>query len=186
MVILSSMRKMGATILDKQTGRTEFRVFAFNKKKVELLLKNANGETVVPMSEEEPHIYSALIENAARETLYKFRIDGEGDFPDPYSHFQPEGVHGFSQVIDHQKYQWNDQDWKGKDLSELIIYELHIGAFTPEGTFRAAAERLDYLLELGVNTIELMPVTQTPENGTGGMTEPIYSASIRITALPMI
>jgi len=156
------MRKMGATILDKQTGRTEFRVFAFNKKKVELLLKNAAGEKVVPMSEEEPHIYSALIENAAQGALYKFRIDGEGDFPDPYSHFQPEGVHGFSQVIDHQKYQWNDQAWKGKDLSELIIYELHIGTFTPEGTFRAAAERLDYLLELGANTIELMPVTQTP------------------------
>ena len=85
-----------------------------------------------------------------------------GHFFRPYSNFQPEGVHGFSQVIDHNTFKWDDQDWRGKKLSELIFYELHVGTFTPEGTFRAVADRLDYLLELGINAIELMPVAQTP------------------------
>lgn len=159
---INYMKNMGANILDRKSGKIEFRLFAFNKKKVELLLKNADREIVVPMSEEKPHLYSTVVENAGQNVLYKFRIEGEGDFPDPYSHFQPEGVHGFSQVIDHQNYRWNDHGWRGKSLSELIIYELHIGTFTLEGTFRTAAEKLDYLLELGVNAVEMMPVTQAP------------------------
>jgi maltooligosyltrehalose trehalohydrolase len=162
MVILITMKKMGANILDSKNGRIEFRVFAFNKKKVELLLKNAEKETTALMYEETPHIYSTVLENTGQDLLYKFRIEDEGDFPDPYSHFQPEGVHGFSRVIDHKKYRWNDYDWHGKDLSQLILYELHVGAFSPEGTFRSVAGKLDYLVELGINAIELMPVTQTP------------------------
>ncbi len=156
------MEKMGAYVLDSKNGLVEFRVLAFNKKKVELLLRSNEKIKVVPMQKERPHIFSTVLESAGRDLLYKFKLEKEGIFPDPYSNFQPEGVHGFSQVIDHNTFKWDDQDWRGKKLSELIFYELHVGTFTPEGTFRAVADRLDYLLELGINAIELMPVAQTP------------------------
>lgn len=155
-------KPMGAFIVDREKQRVEFRVFAYEKKGVSLLLKAGEGEQVIPMTQEEPHIYSTVVEGQGLELLYKFRIEKEGDFPDPYSHFQPQGIHEYSQVVDHEAFQWQDSAWKGRELEEMIIYELHIGAFTPEGTFRGAVERLDYLVNLGVNTLELMPVVQTP------------------------
>lgn len=159
---INSMKKMGANILDKANSRVEFRVFAYNKEKVSLLLQYRDTKKAIPMQQEEEHIYSTVLEGLGLDLLYKFRIENEGDLPDPYSNFQPQNIHGFSQVIDHQSYSWNDLNWHGRDLEKLIIYELHVGTFTPEGTFQAAARKLDYLLELGVNTIELMPVVQTP------------------------
>jgi maltooligosyltrehalose trehalohydrolase len=160
---VSIMKNMGANILDHQSSRVEFRVFAFEKKGVALLLKSGGTtEKVIPMQEEAPHIYSVIIEGQRLDLFYKFRITDEGDFPDPWSRFQPEGVHGFSQVMDPQSYRWRAENWKGKDLSELIIYELHTGTFTPEGTFKAVREKIGYLQELGINAIELMPATQTP------------------------
>ncbi|NMB34985.1 MAG: malto-oligosyltrehalose trehalohydrolase [Firmicutes bacterium] len=163
------MQKMGANILDHERGKVEFRVFAFRKKEVALVLKNGPtgdpdnpGLSIIPMQEETPHIYSTCIEGRGLDLLYKFRIADEGDLPDPRSRFQPEGVHGFSQVIDPGSYRWRAGNWKGKRPGELIIYELHTGTFTPQGTFKAITERLDYLQELGVNALELMPVCQTP------------------------
>src|SRR5687767_420668 len=81
--------------------------------------------------------------------------------PDPASRFQPEGVHGPSEVID-PAFAWTDSDWHGLPLRDYIIYELHIGTFTPEGTFDAAISRLDYLRELGITAVEIMPVAQFP------------------------
>lgn len=154
---------MGANILDYHSSKIEFRVFAFAKKGVALLLKNGkSNESVIPMQEEAPHIYSVCIEGRGLDLLYKFRITDEGDFPDPWSRFQPEGVHGFSRVMDPHSYRWRAENWKGRDLSELIIYELHTGTFTPQGTFKAITEKLNYLRDLGINALELMPVTQTP------------------------
>lgn len=156
------MRKMGYSIIDREKARIEFRVFAYQKEKVSLLLQTKDGEKIIPMEQEEAHIYSTVIEGLGLDLLYKFRIENEGDYPDPYSNYQPQGVHGFSQIIDHASYSWNDKEWKGIDLDKLIIYELHTGTFSPEGTFRGVVNKLDYLLELGINAIELMPVTQTP------------------------
>ena len=156
------MRKMGYSIIDREKARIEFRVFAYQKEKVSLLLQTKHGEKIIPMEQEEAHIYSTVIEGLGLDLLYKFRIENEGDYPDPYSNYQPQGVHGFSQIIDHASYSWNDKEWKGIDLDKLIIYELHTGTFSPEGTFRGVVNKLDYLLELGINAIELMPVTQTP------------------------
>lgn len=153
---------MGANILDQEKSRIEFRVFAHNKGKVSLLLQHLDTEKAIPMQQEEEHIYSTVVEGLGLDLLYKFRIENEGDFPDPYSHFQPQNIHGFSQVIDHQNYSWNDLNWHGRDLEKFIIYELHVGTFTQEGTFQAVAKKLDYLMELGVNTIELLPIVQTP------------------------
>ncbi|HHT45823.1 MAG TPA: malto-oligosyltrehalose trehalohydrolase [Firmicutes bacterium] len=156
------MRKMGYSIIDREKARIEFRVFAYQKEKVSLLLQTKHGEKIIPMEQEEAHIYSTVVEGLGLDLLYKFRIENEGNYPDPYSNYQPQGVHGFSQIIDHASYSWNDKEWKGIDLDKLIIYELHTGTFSPEGTFRGVVNKLDYLLELGINAIELMPVTQTP------------------------
>jgi maltooligosyltrehalose trehalohydrolase len=153
------MLKMGASIIN---GGVSFRVFAYNRKRVALVVHRNGREEVFPMTEEEPHLYSTVLEGAGPGLLYKFRLDDEGDFPDPYSHYQPEGVHGFSQVIDHNSYRWQDENWRGRNLEELVIMEIHVGTFSQEGTFKGVADRLDYLRELGVNAIELMPVVQTP------------------------
>lgn len=156
------MFNMGANIIDRAKSRVSFRVFAYNKRKVSLIVKTGERQTVFPMTEEAPHIYSTVVEGLGLDLLYKFRLDEEGEFPDPYSNFQPFGVHGFSRLIDHEAYRWQDLQWKGKCLEELVIMEIHVGTFTEAGTFRAMVEKLDYLLELGVNAIELMPVVQTP------------------------
>jgi maltooligosyltrehalose trehalohydrolase len=99
---------------------------------------------------------------------YFFKPDGEKDYPDPASFYQPEGVHGPSQVVNHSLYQWNDQEWKGLPLEELIIYEMHVGTFTPEGTFEAIIPRLDELKATGINALEIMPVAQFSGNRNWG------------------
>ncbi|WP_214106437.1 malto-oligosyltrehalose trehalohydrolase [Acrocarpospora catenulata] len=95
-------------------------------------------------------------------TDYAFHVDGEGPFPDPRTRRQPYGVTGPSRVYDHARFTWGDQDWRGRDLRGSVIYELHIGTFTPEGTFESAIERLDHLVDLGVDFIEIMPVAPVP------------------------
>jgi maltooligosyltrehalose trehalohydrolase len=89
---------------------------------------------------------------------YRYLVDGDA-LPDPRSRFQPGGVHGVSELVD-PGFAWSDQDWRAPGLGELVIYELHVGTFTPEGTFDGVASRLDYLAGLGVNAIELMPVAE--------------------------
>src|SRR5579862_7523255 len=93
-------------------------------------------------------------------TDYAFLIDGEGPFPDPRSPYQPQGVHGPSRHVDHAAFPWTDQHWQPAPLSSAVIYELHIGTFTPEGTFDSARTRLDHLASLGVTHVELMPVQE--------------------------
>ncbi|MEW5920283.1 MAG: malto-oligosyltrehalose trehalohydrolase [Bacillota bacterium] len=154
--------QMGAEILNREKSQIQFRVFAYNKNNVELLLRDGNGEKVVPMQEEKPHVYTAVVEGLGLEPLYKFRLGGEGDFPDPYASYLPDGVHGFSRVTDHAGYHWQADGWQGIALAKLIFYEIHTGTFSPQGTFQGIVAKLDYLQELGVNALELMPVTQTP------------------------
>ena len=95
-------------------------------------------------------------------TDYAYRVDGSPNRPDPRSALQPDGVHGYSRTVDPATWQWTDQDWEGKDLRGSVIYELHVGTFTPEGTLDAAISRLDHLAELGVDIIELMPLAAFP------------------------
>ncbi len=157
------MTFQGANIIDLSQGLVEFTVTAIGQKRVEILIESGDKESTLPMEEIRPNLYRARYKKLPEKTLrYKFLLDGRSCCPDPYSNFQPQGVHGYSEVIDHGQYHWQDQDWPGIDLETAIIYELHIGTFTPAGTFRAAATRLHYLKELGVTAIELMPVVQTP------------------------
>jgi malto-oligosyltrehalose trehalohydrolase len=93
---------------------------------------------------------------------YGFVVDGEGPFPDPRSLWQPDGVHGLSRTYDHGAFAWTDRAWRGRPLAGAVLYELHVGTFTPEGTFDAAIERLDHLTDLGVDAVELMPVAAFP------------------------
>src|SRR5207253_1421947 len=104
----------------------------------------------------------------AAGTDYAFRLDGGEPLPDPRSPWQPSGVHGPSRVVDHGSYAWSDGGWRGVGLADALIYELHVGAFTPEGTFEAAIGKLDHLVALGVNAVELMPVAEfSGERGWG-------------------
>jgi maltooligosyltrehalose trehalohydrolase len=91
---------------------------------------------------------------------YGFLVDGDGPFPDPRSYSQPEGVHAFSEFVDHARFEWTDGRWQAPPLASAVLYELHVGTFTPDGTFDAAIDRLPHLVELGITHIELMPVNE--------------------------
>jgi maltooligosyltrehalose trehalohydrolase len=93
---------------------------------------------------------------------YAFGLDGGQPLPDPRSPWQPRGVNGASRAFDHAVFSWTDQGWGGRELAQALIYELHVGTFTPEGTFDAAAAKLPHLVELGVDAVELMPVAEFP------------------------
>lgn len=123
-------------------------------------------ERLVPMQPVGDGFFQAQVDNVYPGTRYYYRLtsikDGEvKDRPDPASRFQPEGVHGPSQLID-PYFEWRDEAWSGVPLQKQIIYELHVGTFTPEGTFDAIIPRLPWLQELGITAIELMPVAQFP------------------------
>ncbi len=106
--------------------------------------------------------FEATVADAGAGTRYKIELDGQGPFPDPASRFQPEGVHGPSEVVNPATYDWTDDDWDGIDRADLVLYELHVGAFTDTGTYDAVRERLTYLKDLGVTAIEIMPVHDFP------------------------
>jgi len=115
--------------------------------------------------------------------LYKYSFGGDAAFPDPASRYQPQGVHGPSMVVAND-FQWTDKDWKRLSLSDLTIYELHIGAFTPEGTFLAAKEKLQHLRRLGVSAIEIMPVADFPGTRNWGYDGVSAYAPARVYGAP--
>jgi maltooligosyltrehalose trehalohydrolase len=151
--------KIGATYLGD--GNCAFIVWAPFKTRVELKIVLPH-EMIIPMQKDEAGCWKTTLKDFSPDLLYFYRLDGEKERPDPASHFQPQGVHGPSQVIDHTSFKWEDENWRGRDLAEGIIYELHVGTFTPEGTFAAIMPRLDDLKEIGINAIALMPVAQFP------------------------
>jgi len=120
------------------------------------------AERIVPLTKEDERGYwSAVVDDVWPGALYRFRLDGEQERPDPASQSQPDGVHGPSQVVD-TNFDWNDTNWQGVPLDQHVFYELHVGTFTQEGTFDAIIPHLTALRELGVTSIELMPVAQFP------------------------
>jgi maltooligosyltrehalose trehalohydrolase len=117
----------------------------------------------IPMSQEPKGYFSAFLVNGKPGARYHYVLDGDRVRPDPVSRSQPDGVHGASEIIDSGLFKWEDQDWKGISLDEMILYEIHTGTFTNEGTFEAIIPFLDYLKnDLGITAIELMPVGQFP------------------------
>jgi maltooligosyltrehalose trehalohydrolase len=119
-------------------------------------------ERTVPMQRVGRGYWTADIEDVSAGTQYVYVLNRTTERPDPASHRQPDGVHGPSQVIDHDAYRWNDGGWRGLDIADYIVYELHVGAFTAGGTFNSVISELDYLKDLGITVVELMPVAQFP------------------------
>lgn len=134
----------------------------------DMALKLISPENIIPMEMDDKGYWEATVDNVLPGTLYVYQIDNKIERPDPASRFQPEGVHGPSQVIDQNEFRWDDDSWKGVDLKDFIIYELHVGTFTEEGTFEAIIPYLDYLKDLGITAVELMPVAQFPGNRNWG------------------
>lgn len=153
---------VGAEVQEK--GGVHFRVWAPASAGVSILLaENANmdGAEVYPLEAEGDGYYSEFLPEARTGQCYQFKLS-TGAFPDPASRFQPIGPHGPSQIVDPSSFDWTDADWSGVSRERNVIYELHIGTFTPEGNWAAAIERLPYLAELGVTLLEIMPVADFP------------------------
>jgi maltooligosyltrehalose trehalohydrolase len=145
----------------------EFSVWAPLVKNLSLKLLTPS-EKLVPMDSDDQGYWKVSVNNCPPGTLYWYHLDNERDRPDPASFYQPDGVHRASQVIDHQSFAWQDTDWHGIDKEDMIIYEIHVGTFTDEGTFASAMRKLDDLEELGINAIEIMPVSQFPGSRNWG------------------
>jgi maltooligosyltrehalose trehalohydrolase len=135
-----------------------FRVWAPKRKKVEVVLDTGSFE----LEAEGGGYFSGLAEGSGAGTLYQYRLDGGDAFPDPASRFQPQGPHGPSQVVDPSTFPWTDGDWRGVRREGQVLYEMHVGTFTPEGTWEAASRELPELARLGITVIEMMPVAEFP------------------------
>jgi maltooligosyltrehalose trehalohydrolase len=146
---------------------THFRVWAPDEPSVELALERPEergGRHLRPLARDERGYWSAVFDDVGPGARYRYRLgrDDQRVFPDPASRYQPEGVHGPSETIDAAAFLWTDGEWHPPRADELVIYELHVGTFSPQGTFRGVVEKLPYLAQLGVNAIELMPVADFP------------------------
>ena len=149
-------------------GSVRFRLWAPAAHRVELSTENTNGATRVPLQPLDQGWFELITDAAKPGSHYRFRINGEREVPDPASRFQPNDVHGPSEVVDPTTFDWQDGDWRGRRWEDAVIYELHVGAFTSLGTFRNVCDRLDYLAEVGVTAIELMPVADFPGSRNWG------------------
>jgi maltooligosyltrehalose trehalohydrolase len=145
-------------------GGVHFRVWAPESKRVSVVLGQgielANATDVL-LSAEPGGYWSAFVPEAGEGAHYRYRLD-KGDFPDMASRFQPDGPHGPSRVVDPARFQWSDRAWRGVTREAQVIYEMHIGTFTPEGTWAAATEQLPHLAEFGVTLLEVMPIADFP------------------------
>ncbi|HZP36269.1 MAG TPA: malto-oligosyltrehalose trehalohydrolase [Methylomirabilota bacterium] len=148
----------GATVADD--GSTRFRLWAPGAQRVELWLDTP--PRAVAMTRDASGWAEHVARDAPAGTRYRYRIDGELLVPDPAARYQPGDVHGASEVVDPLAYAWRDAQWTGLPPERLVFYELHVGTFTPEGTYAGVQGRLDHLADLGVTAIELMPVAQFP------------------------
>ena len=140
------------------TNDVRFRLWAPAAAMVELQLEDAGERRFIPLAASGEGWFELCTAEARVGSCYRYRIDGQLEVPDPASRHQPNDVHGPSEVVDAHAYDWQDTAWQGRPWHEAVLYELHVGAFTPAGTFQAAAQRLPYLHDLGVTAVELMPV----------------------------
>jgi maltooligosyltrehalose trehalohydrolase len=158
---------IGAEVLAE--GGVHFRVWAPRRRHIEVVFETRGDSQserqtrFLKLEPEENGYFSGHAPDAPAGALYRYRLDGSRElYPDPASRFQPEGPHGPSQVIDPARFRWTDNAWSGTPLRGQVIYELHIGTFTQEGTWEAAARQLPDLAALGITVIELMPVAEFP------------------------
>jgi len=157
---------IGAEVLPK--GGVRFRVWAPQRSSVSVIIEynhfNKPHDITHPfaLTADNRGYFSGIIAEAGPGTRYCYQLDGEGLFPDPASRYQPEGAHGPSQVIDPRSFAWSDDQWRGIELAGQVFYEMHVGTFTAEGTWKAAIQQLPRLKELGITCLEVMPVAGFP------------------------
>ncbi len=151
---------LGSTLLEN--GGVRFRVWAPKVKNLSVRLLSEDNSRTFPLRGDVDGYFDGTVAGAREGDRYLYLLDDGTERPDPASRFQPEGVHGPSRIVNPHAFTWNDSGWKGIPLERYVIYELHVGTFTEEGTFAAVISRLDYLVELGVTAVELMPVAQFP------------------------
>ena len=147
----------------RRQGESIFRVWAPDATSVDLLME-AEGRSPLhfPMEKNTDGFFSERMKTVQPGALYRYQVDGKPAWPDPASRYQPQGIHGPSQLIDPSSFRWSDSRWEGIAIEKLVLYELHVGTFTPEGTFLAALDRLPFLRDLGISAVELMPVADFP------------------------
>lgn len=147
-------------------GGVQFRVWAPDRKRVRVVLETPQGSpTAITLSSDpsEKGYFTAFCPEASTGTLYRYALDDDPvHYPDPASRYQPDGPHGPSQVIDAQSFAWTDRDWRGSTREGQIIYEMHVGTFTQEGTWQGAQNQLAELASVGITMIELMPIADFP------------------------
>ncbi len=153
------MRDVGAHYIGQE--QCEFVVWAplLNELSLHIITQ---PQRIIPLVKDEQGYWSAQVSDIPAGTRYFYRIKEDSDLPDPASHYQPEGVFGASCIVDHSAFKWSDRDWKAPPLEKMVIYELHVGIFVQEGTFKDVIDKLDHLCELGITAIEIMPVAQFP------------------------
>jgi len=161
---LSLEVSLGATSLGE--GRCKFRVWAPMHQRVEVRIVSPQ-ERIISLEKGEFGYHVGIAERVNPGDRYLYRLDGQKEHPDPASRFQPEGVHGPSEVVD-PHFPWEDDTWFGLPFQDYVIYELHVGTFTPAGTFQSIIAHLDELKNLGITAVELMPVAQFPGNRNWG------------------
>ena len=165
-------------------GGTHFRVWAPEPRELMLRVGARTGTWRNIVLERELHgYYSAFVAEAAAGDRYWYRI-GDSDVPDPASRFQPEGPFGPSAIVDPRGFRWTDKEWRGAQLRGQVLYEMHVGTFTPGGTWRSAMERLPHLAQMGITTIEVMPVAEFPGRFGWGYDGVLLYAPTRLYGTP--
>ena len=160
---LDSLRRLMPIGAEQQLNAdgVHFRLWAPESHSVKVLSDGSFTET--QLRSEGNGYFSGYVSDAKSGSKYKYELDANGEaYPDPASRYQPTGPHGYSEIIDPQQFKWTDHAWPGVRLFGQVIYELHLGTFTPEGTWKSAAEKLPYLRDTGVTLIEVMPVAEFP------------------------
>jgi maltooligosyltrehalose trehalohydrolase len=141
-------------------GGAHFRVWAPAARRASVCLLDGGSEH--PLDAETDGYFSGHVPGISHGALYAFRLDGGPTLPDPASRYQPESPLGPSMVVDPHRYRWRDAGWRGVTRYDQVLYEMHVGTFTPEGTWRAAAAKLPHLAEVGVTVVEMMPANNFP------------------------
>ncbi len=162
MTVAAMRRRLSAGVELGENGVGHARVWAPACRRVDFVIESPAGGAARPLQREPDGYFSGVVEGVAPGMRYWYRLDGERLRPDPVSRFQPEGPHGPSAIVDPSRFQWTDGTWRGPSRDGQVLYEMHVGTFTREGTWNAAAAQLEELASLGVTIIEMMPIADFP------------------------
>jgi maltooligosyltrehalose trehalohydrolase len=163
MAVANQRRRLSAGVEMSGDGVASARVWAPACRTVEVVVdRPGRAQLTAPMTSESDGYFSASLTGVRPGDRYWYQLDGAHRRPDPVSRFQPDGPHGPSAIVDATQFQWTDANWRGLTTHGQVLYELHVGTFTPEGTWASAAARLEHLAEIGITVIEMMPVADFP------------------------